>query len=578
MNILVKWLVIGLILSCCWSCKLVNPYRVNEPKKDPRPLHFSAEQTALGYYGKTRSCYDVLHYDIEIEPQPDHRTITGSVTFTNRLLTASDTLQIDLHAHLDIKGIFWENQTTPLPFTRKYRAILFSIKEMGIQPGDVFKFRVEYHGKPPKAKRPPWRGGTVWKKDKNKNPWLGVACESDGSSIWFPCKDHTADEADSIDFHIICSNDLIGVSNGVLVGVDTLENQQLKFNWRTSYPINTYNITYYVGDFTTISDTIHAQRGLVNLTHYVLKENLGFAKEHFKQVHDIFHFYEEKFGPYSWVNDGFKLVESPYEGMEHQTAIAYGNGYKNTLRIFSDYIILHETAHEWWGNSVSVHDLAHVWIHEGFATYSEALYAEHVGGVEAYDNKIFMDRLFINNKRPVVGPEGFRHFDYRDSDVYNKGSVILHTLRKVMDNDSLFFDVVRQFYAINETKIVSTTDFTTLVNELTQTNYDWFFNQYLYQRHVPVLNFFLGDDGYLYHQWTNCNSDFKMETQIKIDEVSYNISATTKLERSSIHHLKEETRYLWDAFDKYYSTKKIEEEVIDTYKESLDEQNATSDF
>ncbi len=260
-----------------------------------------------------------------------------------------------------------------------------------------------------------------------------------GASVWVPCKDHNLDEADSVSVSVICEKTVTGVSNGRLIGVDTLENDKLKFNWATSYLITNYNITYYVGDFVEIKETLNAIRGLVNVSHYVLRDNEQKATDHFQQIHDIFHFYEKMFGPYSWVKDGFKLVEAPYAGIEHQTAIAFGSGYKNRSFVHSDYIILHEAAHEWCGNSISATDFAHIWIHEGLATYSEALYAEHVVAEDNNFNKIRYDKIFIQNKRPVAGPEDLMYFNFKESDCYMKGSVVIATFRAVLENGSLFF-------------------------------------------------------------------------------------------------------------------------------------------
>ncbi len=559
---LLLFVLIALLTSSCF----LNQRHVKEPKKDAKPISVSKEMKELGFYNGHRACYDVLHYGIEIEPNPKDKSINGSVVFTCRLDSLSDTLQFDLHKNLDVKGIYLQNDSEPVPFNRNYRAITFSINEHKIALGDIFEFKVVYGGKPRKAKKPPWKGGTVWKKDKNKNPWLGVACESEGASIWFPCKDHNLDEADSASMSIICDSNLVGVSNGNLVSVDTLENGQLKFNWKNSYPINNYNITYYVGDFVELNDTLNAERGAVDVTHYVLQQNREKAAAHFKQVHDIFHFFENTFGPYSWIEDGFKMVESPYEGMEHQTAIAYGSGYRNTSYIFSDYIVLHETAHEWWGNSVSATDFAHIWIHEGFATYAEALYAEHIGGADGYYRKLILDRIFIENKRPIVGPEDLMYFNYKEADCYSKGAVVLQTLRSVLENDSVFFNIIQTFYRENEMGLVTTHDFIALVNETTGKNYDWFFNQYLFERHVPTLEYFVSFDGYVYHRWSNCNSNFKMEVELLLDGMNYELKPTTKLQRSEIHKTGDKHTFNFDSYAKYYRWNNENEELKEQYE------------
>ncbi len=567
MNFSLRLSVIVLILSItCSSCWVLNSKMVREPKRDAKPIKVSAEMKALGSYNQLRSCYDVLHYAIEIEPNPENKTIAGSVVFTCKLLQPADSIQFDLHKNLDVEGIFIQDDSEPIFFERKHRAIVFPIEDYELSEGDEFTFKVVYSGKPIIAKKPPWKGGTVWKKDKNKNPWLGVACEGDGASIWLPCKDHNLEEADSISMGIICADNLVGVSNGVLHSVDTLENGKLRYNWKNNYPINTYNITYYVGDFVKIEDTLNAIRGVVNVDHYVLKSNEQKATEHFEQVHDIFHFYERTFGPYSWMKDGFKMVESPYEGMEHQTAIAYGSGYKNTSYIFSDYIVLHEAAHEWWGNSVSATDFAHVWIHEGFATYAEALYAEYVGGEDAYYRKLSLDRMFITNKRSVVGPEDLMYFNFKEADCYSKGAVVLQSLRSVIDNDSLFFDIIKTFYTENEISLVNTNDFIDLVNKKTEEDYNWFFNQYLFERNVPTLEHFVSFDGYVYHRWSNCNPDFRMEVELSLNNVKYTLKPTTNLQRTEVHKTGNEHTFSFDNYAKYFRWDKDDDKLMEEFE------------
>jgi aminopeptidase N len=226
-------------------------------------------------------------------------------------------------------------------------------------------------------------------------------------------------------------------------------------------------------------------------------------------------FYEEKFGPFPWYADGFKLVESPYTGMEHQSAIAYGNGYKNTYYGSIDYIILHETAHEWWGNSVTASDLAHAWLHEGFATYAEALYVEKLKGRDAYlDYMLFFQRYYIINRRPIVAPNGLRYFNYKDSDIYMKGSWMLHTLRFTINNDSLFFDLIKSFYLRYAQKEITSQAFVDLVNAKTGVDYNWFFKQYLHNRFVPELHYVIQGTT-LYYCWQKTALDFILPVRVK---------------------------------------------------------------
>jgi aminopeptidase N len=290
------------------------------------------------------------------------------------------------------------------------------------------------------------------------------------------------------------------------------------FNWDISYPINNYDVSIYVGKFRLLHDTYTSKvTGKdIQFNHYVLGYNYEKAKEHLKQAKDIIAFYEKTYGPYPWYRDGYKLVESPYEGMEHQTAIAYGNGYKNSYGQPFDYIILHETAHEWWGNSITAADLADVWIQEGMATYAEALYVEATQGKEAYLNYLNFYRITIINRRPVVGPTGRRWFWYKDGDVYVKGAWMIHTLRTVINDDPVFFDILKSFREEYNCKTVTSQDFISWVNKKTHEDYTWFFKQYLNNRFTPILEYYAIDNR-LYYRWTKVNDDFDMNISMQMN-------------------------------------------------------------
>jgi len=304
-----------------------------------------------------------------------------------------------------------------------------------------------------------------------------------------------------------------------------------------SYPINTYNVSIYVGKFKLIEDEFTGISGKkLSISHYVLEKNYEKAKMHFKQLHPQLKLYEKRFGEYPWYNDGFKLIESPYEGMEHQTAIAYGNGYKNDADSVTDYIILHEAAHEWWGNSVTAKDLAHVWLQEGFATYAEALYFEEKDGIDAYRRHLNFYRIFIKNKYPVVVREGRRWFHFRqNADVYMKGAWILHSLRMQIDDDQVFFDILKSFAEKYRSKIVESNDFIELVNKKTGSDYNWFFDHYLYNNEVPTLTYAISVDGVFFYKWTNTKSNFnQLSLKIKSQKKAIVIVPTNEIQKLSL--------------------------------------------
>lgn len=523
-----SFLLISLTAILLSSCSLLgihfkvhNPVRAGKYPKETRQIILQAQDS------KYRNCYDVIHNAIYVEVNPQNQSISGKVVITGKALNKFDSLQIDLFKNLKVDSI--EALGKVLPYKREENAIFIQMPKT-MNKDENFSITITYEGKPAIAKRPPWSGGFIWKKDKNGNPWIGVACESEGSSLWWPSKDVMYDEAESTDISITVPHGLMAVSNGILKD-SIIKADKSTYHWHVSYPINNYNVTLYIGNLIHLADNYQSNTtGLtLELNHYVLPYNYELASVHFKQLKNHLAFYEKMFGPYPWQRDGFKLVESPYAGMEHQSAIAYGNGYKNDVDGRFDYIILHETAHEWWGNSVTAADLSDAWIHEGFASYCEALYVENLKGHKEYLNYMYNQKIYIENKRPVVRKRGIRYFDYHDEDIYVKGSWVLHTLRGVLANDTLFFDILKSFRINNNQKQILSEAFIDLVNEKTGNDYSWFFKQYLFNRKSPILETYWHNE-LLYFRWKNTDTDFKMKVDIELPDKILSISPTTEVQ------------------------------------------------
>ncbi|CAN5584796.1 M1 family metallopeptidase [soil metagenome] len=514
--------------------KIHNPHRAGKyPKK-------TVARTLLGNQeSKFRTCFDVQWYNLNVvfgnDLSKDH-SITGDCEIKILAISDFDTLQLDLAKNMKITNCGINDLSGPKTslgyfnysdanYFRKEGAV-FVCMPHHIHAGQSIFIEIAYAGEPTEAKRPPWKGGFVRKKDKLDQPWWGVACETEGASSWWPCKDVMNDEPDSVDIRYTVSSKWSAISNGKLV--DVSENvkdpgESMIWHWHVSYPINIYDITFYIGHFKLLHDTYYSEvtHDTLQLNHYVLEQNYDVAKTHFQQLKKYLVFYETTFGPYPWYRDGFKLVESPYAGMEHQSAIAYGNGYHDDPRNGFDYIILHETAHEWWGNSVTANDLADGWLHEGFATYTEALYVESIKGHDAYVNYLLQYRLFIINRRPIVGEKGIRYFDYRDGDIYMKGAWVLHSLRYAIANDSLFFDIIHSFYMENRYSTISSDKLEELVNRKTGQDYHWFFEQYLYNRFTPELEYCV-KDGSVYYRWAKtAHQKFFMKPKIYFSGTTY---------------------------------------------------------
>ncbi len=506
---------IYLLVIFVTSCSLVgiNMKRTAARKPGKYPV-FTKKDSLLGYLNPYRGNFDVYYYQLDIAFNVKQKTIKGTVDIYFTALKNLDTIQLNLRDNMKLNGIGFESAN--LTYTREANAVFVKFNRR-IQANEKIMIRVSYEGKPVIAPKPPWNGGFVWKKDALKKPWVGVACEKIGANTWWPLKDHNSDEPDSALMNFTVPEGLMCVSNGRLNGRLVNDNHTETFSWKVSYPINTYNITFYIGDFENFSIPYDAEKKH-ELNFYVLKDHLEIAKEHFKQAKKIIKFYEAVYGEYAFWNDGYKLIESPYAGMEHQTAIAYGNGFKNN-EYGIDYIILHETAHEWWGNAISVSDYADIWIHEGLATYSEALYIENEFGYDKYIRYINFYAILIANKKPVVGPRDVNYWDYNDSDPYVKGALMLHSLRGIIHNDALFFDILKSFYSQYQFKAVTTRDFTNLVNEKTKTNYDWFFNQFLYNRKPARFQYRTEQDpiDHTYHmkyKWADTAPGFAMPVDI----------------------------------------------------------------
>ncbi len=531
MHYLIKGIQLFLLAVLMSSCAVIGiNVKRKTPQKPGKYPEFTLEDTLHGKLTPLRSAYDVTFYDLNIDLDIENKSIRGTVELCFNAGRRMDTLQIDLYENLKINKIVFQEQE--LKFFRKYKAVFLLFND-GIQPGKNYVITVYYEGKPVIAPKPPWEGGFVWKKDRDRKPWIGVACELAGASLWWPLKDHISDEPDSMRLSVTVPAGLFCVSNGMLQN-RTVRDDRETFTWKTNYPINSYNVTLYVGNFRHFQLPCPTGDTVYPLDFYVLPHHLEKARTHFQQAVDIIQFYESAFGAYPWWQEGYKLVESPYAGMEHQTAIAYGDDYKNMPGQDFDYIILHETAHEWWGNSVSAGDYAEIWLHEGFATYSEALYIEHTKGYQAYLNYLSFYSIFIKNKRPMVGPSGVNFWDYKDTDVYMKGALTLHTLRNTIDNDSVFFDIIKTFYDRHKYAMVTTQDFIQIVNEKTGADLNWFFNQYLYSRVCPQMEWVFksnpatGDNEFWY-KWNNVESDLRIPVVVKSGSSVYTLYPEKKI-------------------------------------------------
>ncbi|MBI35023.1 MAG: hypothetical protein CMP67_06625 [Flavobacteriales bacterium] len=449
-----------------------------------------------------RLCYDVTSYDLSINIDPEKKMISGQNDIYFTVLENSKTIQIDLFRHFTVESIYLYapidssgvEEEFPVEFKKIEDALFISFLDT-IREGLSYRLKIAYSGYPNVAKKAPWDGGFVWDKDSMDRHFCGVACEGWGASSWWPCKDHLYDEPDSMKLTFFVPEGYQCISNGQLTDASQikLNNKTYeKYSWKVTYPINTYNVSFYLGSYEKIQGWYVSGNDSLKTEFYALDYNVDKAKSQFQQVNPMLKIYEDLFGKYPFWNDGFKLVEAPYLGMEHQSAIAYGNQYKKGYLgyhpegIEFDYIIIHESGHEYWGNSVSMEDLADMWIHEGFCTYTEVLYTEKMYGYEASINYLRSQRRMKNDK-PIIGEYGIN--EEGSGDMYCKGSWMLHTVRNFLDNDSLWFATLKEFHMYFE-----------LSNTNTEEVLKWFeiklgndvknlMIRYLYQADIPVLQY-----------------------------------------------------------------------------------------
>ena len=465
---------------------------------------FTRKDSLRGNLTELRTCYDVTFYDLFVMVDHQEQSLEKSYNIIHFTVVSDfDKMQIDLAQNMEVMRIEFEQKE--LEYSREFDAVYIKFPRV-LKKGEQANIKVLYSGYPREAVNAPWDGGFSWKKDDNGNPWIGVSCQGLGASVWWPCKDHQSDEPDSMLITCTARYPSKIVSNGDL-RKDTSEWNQY-FNswvnvseWFVSYPINSYNVTLNIGDYVHFSEAYISKNDTLRMDYYVLHDNLDKAKEHFKQVKPMMECFEKYFGAYPFWNDGYALVETPYLGMEHQSAIAYGNnylpGYHGNTRFIDglnfDFIIVHESGHEWWGNSITTNDIADMWVHEGFCTYSEVLYVECMYGYDAMLSYVNNQKRSVRNDKPVIGP--YHVNTEGSSDMYNKGSLMLHTLRSLIEDDELWFEMIKGIANDFKHETVDGQEIINYINKKSGKDFTDFFNQYLKNKEIPVFQYKLHQEG-----------------------------------------------------------------------------------
>jgi len=492
---------------------------------------FTRQDSLRGSITKERVWWDVKHYNLDVKVNPADSTITGSNTIQYKVLQPYNVMQIDLQNPMEISKVTQDG--VALKYKREGNVYFITLASAQ-KSGAVKEVKVFYHRKPKIAVRPPWDGGLTWKKDNNGNPFIASSCQGLGASVWWPNKDHMYDEVEGMKISVNVPKKLTDVSNGRLQNVKALKDGTKTYTWVVKNPINNYGVNVNIGDYVTFSEKYKGEKGDLDCTYYVLRDNLAKAKEQFKEVPRMLKAFEYWFGPYPFYEDSYKLVEAPYLGMEHQSCITYGNGYQNGYlgRDLSgtgwglkfDFIIVHESGHEWFANNITYKDIADMWIHESFTNYSESLFVEYYFGKDAgfeYERGL---RKNIKNDAPIIG-----HYDVNNEgsgDMYHKGSNMLHTLRQLVNNDEKWRSILRGLNSTFYHQTVTTKQIEDYLSQQVGMDLNPFFNQYLRDIRLPTLEYTF-QDNILKYRWTNIVSGFDMPVKVALNgtEVTLNPKA-----------------------------------------------------
>lgn len=486
---------------------------------------FTRADTLRGTITPPRAWWDVKAYDLHVTPSMEDSSLTGFNVITYRVLKIDSIMQIDLQEPMQIDSIMQDRQS--LDYVHDGNVVLVKTKAKQIKGKDK-KITVFYHGRPRVAVNPPWDGGIIWQKDNKGRPWIATACQGLGASSWWPNKDHQSDEPDRMTISVTTPPDLVDVSNGKLKKKIVERDGNITWVWAINNPINNYDVALNIGHYVEFKDTYSGEGGKLELGFWVLDYNLDTAKQHFTVVKPMLKCFEFWFGKYPFYKDSYKLVESPHLGMEHQSAVAYGNkfqmGYNGRDLSGSgwglkwDFIIIHESGHEWFGNNITTKDIADMWVHESFTNYSETLFTECQYGREAAFEYITGIRKIIKNDIPIIGTYGVN--SEGSGDMYPKGANMIHTIRQIVNNDFVFREILR---GLNKTfwhQTVTTRQIEEYINQKTNMNFNKVFEQYLTHTSIPTLEYHF-NGSQLQFRWVTDVENFNMPVKVTLSDDGY---------------------------------------------------------
>ena len=483
---------------------------------------FTHQDTLRGSVTNERIWWDLLHYNLSFNVDVENKSLQGKNTITYKVLDEHQLMQIDLQTPMEISDIRQDGKQLN---HRRIGNVYFVELDKKQEIDSVYKINIDFKGVPKESKNPPWDDGLTWAKDKNDNDFIATSCQGGGASIWWPCKDHMYDEPDNgTKLSITTPEHLVGVANGRLIDSIVNNNKTKTYIWDVVNPINNYGVNINIGDYVHFSHNYNGEKGELECDYYILSYNLEKAKKQFKQAHLTLEAFEFWFGPYPFYEDSFKLVEVPYLGMEHQSSVTYGNDFQNGYRgkdlsgtgwgLKFDFIIVHESGHEWFANNITHKDIADMWIHESFTAYSENLFLDYHYGTEASNAYVTGTRKLIKNDRPIIGFYNVNHSG--SGDMYYKGSNMLHTLRQIVNDDEKWRTILRGLNKKFYHQTVTSSQIENYLSEHIGIDLKSFFDQYLRTTKIPTLEYDIKGSKILY-RWVNAVDDFYMPIKIFIN-------------------------------------------------------------
>jgi aminopeptidase N len=498
--------------------------------EEEQKLSYLKNNKLWGDYSEYRANNDLLSYDLSIKVDPENKYISGNNKIRFKMLKADNKIQLDLYQNLNIDKILYLGQ--PLKYERELNTVYVSFPHT-LKKGDIEEVDFHYSGQPKATGR---FGCFTFKKDSLGKHWINTACQGTGSMVWWPNKDQQRDEVENMLMRVSVPSDLINISNGRLIATNVLDNGYTEYVWQTLNPINNYSVSLNIGNYVRFGEKL----GGLTLDYYVLPQDLDKAKEQFKQVKPMMVSYQKYFGEYPFIEDGYKLIQAPYTGMEHQSAITYGNAFKNGynrgkdvsadwtgvgISLKFDFIIIHETGHEWFGNSLTSYDFSDSWIHEGWCTYAEAVYVEDQFGYDDAIKYLNGYKEKVENKFPMIGQSSVAHWP--TSDIYFKGTLFINTLRHIVNDDEKWWAGVKAFTTGFKKSHLYTVDVLNFFNQYFDYDFEKIFDQYLYFNNIPTLE--VSQRGrQVTYRWNSKVSGFDMPIDVEVNANVVRLYPTNK--------------------------------------------------